>query len=74
MVHARPPSGDKLDADRALNSTFQVISRNGVEVSTTVKTISLSGCYRLDGRRMASLFKLFFAEIGIRVLRLETNE
>jgi hypothetical protein len=47
-----------------------VISRNGVEVSTTVKTISLSGCYRLDGRRMVSLFKLFFAEIGIRVLGL----
>jgi hypothetical protein len=39
-------SGEKLDADRALNSTLQVITRNGVEVSTTVKTISLSGCYR----------------------------
>jgi hypothetical protein len=39
-------SGEKLDADRALNSTLQVITRNGVEVSATVKTISLSGCYR----------------------------
>jgi hypothetical protein len=41
-----PYSGEKLEADRALNSTLQVITRNGVEVATTVKTISLSGCYR----------------------------
>jgi len=44
---------DTLDVDRALKTTFQLVSRNGVSLPNTVKTISLSGCTRLTDRGLA---------------------
>lgn len=44
---------DALDVDRALKTTFQLVSRNGVSLVNTVKTISLSGCSRLTDRGLA---------------------
>jgi len=44
---------DTLDVDRALKTTFQLVSRNGVSLVNTVKNISLSGCSRLTDRGLA---------------------
>eukprot|EP00090_Calanus_glacialis_P000255 TRINITY_DN10168_c0_g1_i1.p1 TRINITY_DN10168_c0_g1~~TRINITY_DN10168_c0_g1_i1.p1 ORF type:complete len:587 (-),score=71.91 TRINITY_DN10168_c0_g1_i1:825-2585(-) len=44
---------DTLDVDRALKTTFQLVSRNGVSLVNTVRTISLSGCSRLTDRGLA---------------------
>ena len=44
---------DSVDVDRALKTTFQLVARNGVSLSATVKKISLSGCSRLTDRGLA---------------------
>ena len=35
---------EQMDIDRALKTTFQLVSRNGVSLACTVRSICLSGC------------------------------
>lgn len=44
---------ESLDIDRALKTTFQLVSRNGVSLPTTVRSLALSGCSRLTDRGLA---------------------
>ena len=46
-------SEEHVDVDRALKTTFQLVTRNGVSLSATVKKISLSGSSRLTDRGLA---------------------
>jgi len=66
---------ENLDIDRALKTTFQLVSRNGVALSSTVKAISLSGCSRLTDRGLALVARRchLLQELEIQACPLVTN-
>ena len=46
-------TGENRNVDRSLSSIFQIISKNGVNIASTVKNIVLNGCSRLTDRGLA---------------------
>jgi len=66
---------EDLDIDRALKTTFQLVSRNGVSLSSTVRAISLSGCSRLTDRGLALVARRchLLQELEIQACPLVTN-
>jgi len=66
---------ENLDIDRALKTTFQLVSRNGVSLSSTVRAISLSGCSRLTDRGLALVARRchLLQELEIQACPLVTN-